>query len=299
MIEQLTLKQIKDVIVEDGILDSTDADKFKTKKQIIGWSEKHNIDLSSLMNKYYMVEEIEDELEFNLENDEVEIEEEKTNIFSVKEPKYSSSKWHDFIYTQFEPYELDNTGNPTLPGLRRLVEKYLGEIIFSGVVDLKVAPPDGECGWSCCNYKLDIAWKKDVEFIGVSADSLGYITKTFMGVAEAHKNNLSKPYDKFVAPMAESRAEGRALRKALGLRVMSADEALTDEIPDEMIADNQLSFIKIKCSQLKINPDKLSNKFCNNDLTECTREQAVELISKLSNYQINPKTIEEDLLNEG
>lgn len=293
----LELEHIQEAVIEEGILDKEDVSKFEDKEQLIDWLVKYNIDYEQLCSKYFDVEEI--EFEEEQYTPEVNEEEKKEFVVKIKEPKYTSPQWHDFILSQFEPSELDNLGNPLLTGLRRLTEKYIGEILFSGAIDIKTVPPDdNDCGWCLCNYKVDIAWKKDVEFISVSVDGLRYTTKSFLGIAEAHKNNLQRPYDKFVAAMAESRAESRALRKALQLKVVSSEELdITEkaEMDQTAITGPQRSHIKLVCSQHGIDPEKLSQLKCSKSFGDLLREEGLLVMSELKKYVKNPESIEEEI----
>ena len=121
-------------------------------------------------------------------------------------PKIGDSKWHDYVMTLFEEDEIYK-GNPTVDGLRRVATKLFGQIVN---IDIAVIKP----------ITLNDP-TVTVEF----TLRFGHFDCSYSGIADATSENIKPPYNKFLTAMAETRAEGRALKRALCLkRVISAEE---------------------------------------------------------------------------
>lgn len=102
-----------------------------------------------------------------------------------------------------------------------------------------------------------------------------------------------------------TRAEGRALRKALKLRVLAAEELAKKDIvsivqqsvnqqptdgewnPNEKVSPQQVNFIDNKCSQLDIDVMKFVNSGSTNytSISSVTKDTAKNMIVELNKYQ--------------
>jgi len=98
---------------------------------------------------------------------------------------------------------------PLANGLRRLTELLIGDIV--GVTSQVVEAPTAMNG-----HRATVTVELHIEN--------GNRTFVYAGSADAWTENCSPPYDKFPVAMAESRAEGRALRRALKVNVATAEE---------------------------------------------------------------------------
>ena len=121
-------------------------------------------------------------------------------------PLPTDPKWNDYVLSLFEENELFDK-MPLTNGLRRVAELLMGRIVFSG--PSQVFPPQSgnEIGRST------VVWK--IQFEDGS---------TFCDVADSWEGNTDDMFCVYSTATAATRAEGRALRKALRLRVVAAEE---------------------------------------------------------------------------
>lgn len=202
-------------------------------------------------------------------------------------PPMSSPDWHNYVMSRFEKDELVD-GNPTVDGLRRVAEKVLGEImsIISEVVGTPI---------------------KDNEFRATIKVQIHFAdNKVFTGCADAFSGNAEKEFARHAVALAETRAEGRCLKRALRLkRVVSAEEMVDDskieyihERSEDDSNDQQLIFIDVISKKGNINPKLLIQKdYPNvNKMKELSRDEARDVCAKLAEYKRNPDNIPEDIL---
>lgn len=202
--------------------------------------------------------------------------------------------WNEHVLSQFNKDELFE-GNPKLNGLRRVTEKLIGKIVSSGPVVLNGATDPTNPGRASVIYKIEI-----VDEFGQSL--------FFSGVGGAYPGNTNDEYGVYPECIAENRAEARALRRALSLSNVSAEEVTdkdTKEVVRQFLApkstDNewkesenmsemQSIVITKKVNDLGINLDKFLFKNSHSDIKELTRKNALDLIGLLKGYE--DKTIE-------
>lgn len=228
--------------------------------------------------------------------EQVELEEETPEL-PVKQnvdedntvPKYTEVGWHDYIMTQFHESELDR-GYPKVEGMRRLAEELLGEIIFSGAIDVKSALPEAndDPGRSVVNYEVQILWKNNLEpYLDLRKNE--FVVRTFRGLASCYPGNVKgNEFVVFPESIAETRAEARALRKALGLKVVAAEELRgsgDDENKPEPIQESQKFFITNKAETLELDLTKLLSDFGLDDLNKADRKTAADIIKHINNLQ--------------
>ena len=199
-------------------------------------------------------------------------------------------EWDDYVLSHFQPNEFFNN-NPTVDGLRRVAEKLVGPIMQSNT-QVSSAP-------SITNPYATVI----VEIAFSTEEGL----KRFSGAADASDNNVNPPYNKFLTAMAETRAEGRALRRALKLKVVAAEELI--DIPEQpvvapvadktdLITANQINFLDMICRRTNINMQKLVNKQhpSVNNINMLTHTESLEVQKVLSSYQQSIDTIPSDLI---
>jgi hypothetical protein len=125
------------------------------------------------------------------------------------------------------------------------------------------------------------------------------------GSADVYWGNCDKVYRNHPVAVAETRAEGRALRRALRLRKVVAAEELSKEIEDHpdqnsvnKISNQQINFIDVLAQRLNINVTKLleENSIKTDNIYNLTHESAVDIIRLLSKYQQNMDSIAETIL---
>ena len=119
-------------------------------------------------------------------------------------PEPTDEGWYDFLIDNLYENELVQ-GNPTTDGLRRLTEKFYGEIVKSksDVIDTE---HDGN-GLRCTVRHTLLIRKYET---GTLAECDACINVDYRGVPH--------PFNRHVVATADTRAEGKALRPALTLR---------------------------------------------------------------------------------
>lgn len=210
-------------------------------------------------------------------------------------PIIGSPEWHDHVMSQFTKEELLD-GNPTVDGLRRVAEKLIGEIV-SIKTDI-IQTPEQITLPNATNDRRATA-KVTVTFDGGSC---------FDGAGDVYWGNTDKMYRNFPISVAETRAEGRALKRALRLRKVNAAEELSKDIDHDpsnsMMNDEnglaspvQLRFIDLMCSKDRLNVDaeKLLTQLGMSKAT-LNYKQALEVNEKLSKFQNQEEKIPEDIV---
>lgn len=195
-----------------------------------------------------------------------------------------SPGWSDYVMSHFHESELFD-GRPTVAGLRRVAALLVGKIILSVPVREHIFAGNGRSA---------VAWS--VQFEDGS---------TFGDVADCSSENTDDMYVPFALATAATRAEGRALRKALNLRTVAAEEVTSKntaqisrdrstspatsngEVNDSSRAsDRQLNYIDSKCKSLNINVDKfLEAQFKIVNKKRMSKEMASKVIDRITVYQ--------------
>lgn len=226
---------------------------------------------------------------------------------------YGSPLWSEHVFAQFSDDELIN-GNPTVGGLRRVAELLLGAIVYSGPKNFKVHYPENplEIGRASVVYEIHIAWGADNPWMDVNSD---LPIRIFSAIAGSYLGNTDDMFSVYPEAIAETRAEGRALRKALGLKNTVSHEEITDKdamesvnaskrvfndkavewSPNEEISATQRHLIETKCRAMDINVAKFINKrhvldpenypLSFSRLDEVPRGIAGEMVKELTRYQ--------------
>lgn len=183
-------------------------------------------------------------------------------------PDIWSTEWTQYVLGQLSKDELDK-GAPKTDGLRRLTEKLMG---IKAIVSNVVAAPNIDNG------------ARATVVVNVTIED----GSTFSGAADVHFGNTERMYAEHPVATAETRAEGRALRRALRLVKVLVAEELTkpenDSEPsgaDKRILGGTLNSIKIMGTRTGLDPYKIALylKFDINDLSDLTQKQALEIAS--------------------
>tara|TARA_Y100001938_G_scaffold125654_1_gene176817 strand:- start:134 stop:901 length:768 start_codon:yes stop_codon:yes gene_type:complete len=213
-------------------------------------------------------------------------------------PSITSPEWNDYILELFAPNELFD-GRPTCAGLRRVSELVLGQIVSSKPT--QVFPPNSgdEVG------RATVIWEV------VFADG-----SVFSDVADSWEGNTDDMFCVFNTATAATRAEGRALRKALRLRTVAAEEmtkkdtasivksiSQTKRVETEgeyddsyRMSDAQANFIDSKCKQLNLSVvEFFSEVFDLNVKRKIDKRQASDAIKKLNDYQQDKSLIPDSI----
>lgn len=214
---------------------------------------------------------------------EVEATEEVVDVENeeVKVPTIDSPGWTEYILSLLEKDELITTLNgqcPTVDGLARIANT----VFSSRITVIKTEVVRSELESAC--VKVTIANDTDC----VEA------------VADVSKHNTDHPFYLYPAATAETRAMGRAYRKLLRLKKVLAAEEMSKQASISMpapifsddspkISDQQIMFIEVSCGtdRLNISVKEAAEHVCGsvlNSIKQCSYDNALELISKLSSW---------------
>lgn len=219
------------------------------------------------------------------------------NVITDDAPSMLSKEWHDYAMTLFDESELID-GHPLVAGLRRVSELVLGRIVFSGPTQVFPVQRDDHHG------------RATVVFTVTFENGSSYSE-----VADAWEGNTDDMFCAYAVAIASTRAEARALRKALKIKSVAAEELTkkdTAKIVREIsnskatsdgdfdnqsrMSDAQLNFIDVKCKQLNIDGTKLlKDEFSSSLDKKITKKIASDIIDKLNDYQRDKSTIPESL----
>ena len=225
----------------------------------------------------------------------VEQKEETSQDFESVDINPSSLGWTDHVLSLLSEDEKIK-GNPTTDGLRRIFEVALNCVMVDSTSSVVQSPsPDNEkratvihsISYVLNNYPDEISRYRTVS-----------------GAADVYWGNCDKVYRNHPVAVAETRAEGRALRRALRLRKVVAAEEIAENIEDHpdhdtvtKITNNQLNFMDVLAKRLNINLVKLLNKLDiqAENTYNIQYNDAVDVIKKLNEYQ-QQNNVSEDIL---
>ena len=182
-----------------------------------------------------------------------------TNVSYDDPPLPNSPEGHDYVMTKFVEDELNQGKYPTVDGLRRVAELLLGEIVESTVHTLQVPNKENYC-------------RATVQHTVIFETYEGK-RKVFSDVSDVFRYNTPAEFANHATATASSKAEGRALRKALRLRkIISAEEAMKSEVDasevqsllqdwdsDAIASDSQIIALDRICSRANIDVLKYIN----------------------------------------
>jgi hypothetical protein len=207
-------------------------------------------------------------------------------------------EWTDHVLSLLSDDE-KISGNPTTDGLRRIFEKALNCRVLASVSDVVQTPEPNNEKRATVVHSITYLLNEGAR------DQSDLNTVTINGAADVFWGNCDKVYRNYPVAVAETRAEGRALRRALKLRKVVAAEELAKDIedhPDEnsvsKITNNQINFIDVLAKRLNMNVSKLleSNALESKNIYSLSHDNAVSVIRILSQYQQNVSQIPNELL---
>lgn len=282
-ITDLNVKELKDLLKQYNCAVPSGA-----KKQ----------DLIKLMEEIMSNEVLESQEDlFDNSEEFFEVKEETIKINEEPDhPSITSPEWHDYAMSHFNSNELID-GNPICAGLRRVAELLLGEIIETGPSKVFPATDSDGPGRATVVYKVIFNWFNSGMY------------KTFSETADVWHGNTDDLFCAHPVATASTRAEGRALRKALKLRVLAAEElakkdiveivqqAVSTESGDQRISPQQVQFVDNKCSQLDINAMQFINMGQNTykSINDVDKDCAKKMITMLNGYQNETTEISENI----
>lgn len=219
----------------------------------------------------------------NFVDDKVEYDQNELSTHP-KRPKEHDPEWSEYLLDQLSDSELIN-GAPTVDGLRRITEKCFGEIIGSRseIIDTPTAQNNQRC---TIKHTLTIAKYGTSHNIAVD------------GCVDVLYHKTPYPFKDHLVATADTRAEGKALRRALKIRVITAEELQNEDeqealSSDELVNDQQVLAINQLCKRLDISvvPFVTGEYNKTKTINELRNLEARLLISKLSEFQRTPDDI--------
>jgi hypothetical protein len=207
-------------------------------------------------------------------------------------------EWTDHVLALLSDDE-KISGNPTTDGLRRIFEIAMNCRVLASVSDVVQTPEPN-------NEKRATVVHSITYFLnGGARDQPELNTVTINGAADVFWGNCDKVYRNYPVAVAETRAEGRALRRALKLRKVVAAEELAKDIEDHpdqdsvtKITNNQINFIDVMAKRLNISVTKLleGNELESKNIYVLSHEDAVKVIRMLSSYQQDMSSISDSIV---
>ena len=189
-------------------------------------------------------------------------------------------------------------GNPTTDGLRRIFEIALDCVVIGADSTVVQSPDPSNEKRATVVHNLSYVLKnlpqdqEDIKYRSVS------------GAADVYWGNCDKIFRNHPVAVAETRAEGRALRRALKLRKVVAAEEIAENIEDNVdglnvskISSNQINFIDVLSKRLNLNTISLfsSLDLVYDSIYNINHEDAVSAIQKLNQYQQDLSSLPESL----
>ena len=213
-------------------------------------------------------------------------------------PSVTDPGWNDYVMSKFIDKELYD-GNPLVHGLRRVAELVIGSIVRSGPT--QVFPPQRDDHHGRATVVFTVEFENGM---------------IYSEVADCWEGNTDDMFCAYAIATASTRAEGRALRKALRIRAVAAEEmtkkdtakivrdlSAKKEVSDggyddsSRMSDAQHNFIDVKCKQLGVNGALLFTTVFNVDNNrKITKKVASDIIDTLNEYQRDKTTIPEAIL---
>ena len=233
-----------------------------------------------------------DELFDNTEQEETKEVVVEESVGEEGRPSMFSDEWNDFVMAHFHRNELID-GNPICAGLRRVAEFLLGDIVESGPEQVFPAMDGSAPDRATVVFKVVFNWMNSGE------------QRVYKEVADVWHGNTDDLFCAHPVATASTRAEGRALRKALKLRCLAAEELAKKDIVsivkeavkksptsgeyevDQSISTQQVQFIDTKCKQLDIDIMSFINIGSGDyaNIGQVTRDSAKKMIKFLNGYQ--------------
>lgn len=236
----------------------------------------------------------------NIKEKEITVSPSSVNIEETTKnnrPNINSVEWTEYVLGLLTEDE-KILGNPTTDGLRRVFEIALNCDILESLSEIVQSPsPENEKRATAIHkisyYLKDEQVSKESKYRSVS------------GAADVYWGNCDKVYRNHPVAVAETRAEGRALRRALKLRKVVAAEEITETIEDHVdgdsvnkITSNQINFIDVLSKRLNVNTAKLIDSLAldSTNIYNILYDDAVIIIRKLSHFQQDSSALSDNLV---
>ena len=212
------------------------------------------------------------------------VEDKAEMMLEIERPKEYDPEWSEYLLDQLSDNELIN-GAPTVDGLRRITEKCFGEIVESksDIVETPTSQNNQRC---TIRHTLTITKYRNTQTISVD------------GCVDVLYHKTPYPFKDHLVATADTRAEGKALRRALKIKVITAEELQNEDeqeilSSDEVVNDQQILAINQLCKRINISVSSFVTGEYNTTkkINDLRNLEARLLISKLSEFQRTPKDI--------
>ena len=222
-----------------------------------------------------------------------------TSTTSTNKIDINSLEWNDHVLGLLsEDEKID--GNPTTDGLRRIFEIALDCTVIESISQVVQSPdPNNE-------KRATVVHSIGYILNSQASDQVNLnMKKVVSGAADVYWGNCDKIYRNHPVAVAETRAEGRALRRGLKLRKVVAAEELAKNIEDDpngdnvdKISDQQINFIDVlsKRSNINITELLLDMSIDPTNIRSISHDAAVSIIRELSKHQQNIDAIPSKLV---
>jgi len=221
-------------------------------------------------------------------------------------PDPTSPEWHDWVMSMFEDDETFE-GYPVAAGLRRVTELIIGEIVESVPVNTWSTPPIQGLPGGATQWRVTIRLHHSGEI------------RVYGDVADCTAMNAEDDYLRFGLATSATRAEARALRKALKLKKCAAEELTnldvtavkearstsrynkpssgehTSSTSSTEPSERQIGFLNSICQDLDVNVDKAFTLVKVHNKSHVTKANTSELLDTLKEMRNNPGTVPGDI----
>lgn len=207
---------------------------------------------------------------------------------STKRPTPRDPEWTDYLMSLLAKGEKDDkSGYPKTSGLKRLVLLLFGEIVKSRSKLINSGNYVNEAG--------EIRFVATVEhYIEIEMHD-GNSVREYVGVGGSSELNTDKPYSSYPETVASTRAYARALKDALSINCVTADE-LSQAAEEEQVVDleepassTQRKGIESISKRLGINALLLINsgeqKYIDLQDRSLTKQVALKFVEQLNYFQ--------------
>lgn len=200
-------------------------------------------------------------------DDQFPVEVEKEEVKEILTPR--DAGWQEYVFSLMTEAEFTNDC-PNIDGLRRMALTLLGPYDIT-MKTLQVPGPNNE-GHASVRCRLQ------------------FTDRTVDGLADSYSGNTKK-YANYSLAIADTRAESRALRRALFIKKVAAEEldshdesAAGTRTGPEKINDAQIMGLDLQCKRANINVKKLIENVAQaryNSVTELSYDTATLIVNRI------------------
>ena len=280
--KKMTVGEIKEMLIETGS-PKDEVEALKGKRAVVDYS----------LDNDAILEHLSGDVDFSEDTQDFEVVEEVVPVYSddgsneeEETPTPNDPGWTRYVLKQLNDDELFD-GNPTVDGLRRLVNKFIGPIIGFDSHIVQAPSPEND-HYASVKVTLDV-WNDE-----------RHILMKFSGVGGVGPRNTDDPFARYAESTAETRAEAKALRRVLRLKssIYCADEvskvsnvptSLLNSSPlnEEIFNPTQANAFRALGERANVNIEKLFKKLFDVPLSKdsISKERAAKVIATLSSLQ--------------